>query len=186
MTYDKLQLVSRVILPLIAFLLAAVSTLLLLLSTHTELWILFVGPLAMGICGAIIVCALAAPFNNWFLTRELKLGNTDERLAAWFTENPKQEFYVGANGAWHNGKKYYWGHSLFLRIEDACLKRTQAGIELIIKCGETLDKSTRYFSLEIPVPPGHESEAETVVQGILDANIILDEKQNRKKDVEYI
>lgn len=185
MTYDKLQLTTRGILPLIAFFLAVVLTFLLLLSAHMELWILFVGPLAMGICGVIIVFALMMPLNN-FLTRELKEGNTSERLAAWFAEHPEQEFYVGPNGAWHKGKKYYWGHSLFLTIEDVCLKRTPTGIKLIINLGETLDKSTRYFSLKIPVPSGHESEAETVVQGILAANIILDEAQNRKKDVTYI
>ncbi|MCI5225047.1 MAG: hypothetical protein D3924_20865 [Candidatus Electrothrix sp. AR4] len=186
MTYDKLQLVTKGILPLIAFFLAAVLTFLLLLSTHVELWIVCIGPLAMGICGVIIIYVLAAPFNNFYLTRELKGGKTGERLAAWFIKNPEQEFYVGPNGAWHNSRKYYWGHSLFLNLEDVCLKRTPSGIELIIKLGETLGRSTRYFNLELPIPSGHESEAETIVLGILAANIILDENQNRTKDVRYI
>lgn len=186
MTYDKLQLLTRGVLPLLSFVFAAFLTLLLLLSTHVDLWILFLGSLGMGICGVIIVSGLTTPCNNFFLTRELKEGNTNERLAAWHTETPKREIYIGPNGVWDDGKKYYWGHSLFLSLEDICLHQTSSGMELIVKLGETFGRSTRYFSLEIPVPFGQESEAETVVRGILADNIILDEKKNRKQIVTYI
>ena len=133
-----------------------------------------------------MVAALATPFNNWFLTKELKGGGTGERLAAWITDEPKQEAYVGPNGIWLNGKKYYWGHSVFLSLQDINLKKTSRGVYLVIKLGEDLDRSTRYFDLEIPVPSGSEFDAETVAQGILAANIILDDAHNRKEMVTYL
>jgi hypothetical protein len=149
-------------------------------NTGVGLPIMVAGPIALGVCGAIVVFALAAPFNRRLLTRALKTAGSSEQLAAWFGEKPPRQFYVGPNGAWLDGEKYYWGHSLDLELEDVSLKELDTGFVLVIKLGKTLDKSTHHFMLQVPVPKGREREAEEVRSGLLKENIVLDEKGERR------
>jgi hypothetical protein len=185
MTYKKLTLWTSAILPLTAFCLVFIVMCVALWKARVGLGMVLGGSLGLGVCAVIILYVLAAPLNARLLTRELKTSGSPEQLAAWITREPHSEFYVGSNGAWHNGKRYYWAHSLNLALEDVCLKRTRDGVLFILKLSETLDKSARYFQVEVPVPSGQEALAEHVALRIIQDNTILDDHSDRKQAVTW-
>lgn len=180
MDYRQVKLITGCALPAAAFFVTAAVVFIGLFTSETGYGFLTVGaPLLLGLCAAIVVMFVVAPINRRLMVKNLKEGGS-ERLAAWKSEDPPMEFYVGPDGAWLDGTGYYWGGSLSVALEDVLLKRESGRSVLVLKLSETLDKSPRYFDVEVPVPYDRELEAENLVRKLLECNIILDENMDRK------